>query len=215
MAKAPVPGQTKTRLVPPLQPDAAAALYRCFLLDTIELIAAVPGVAPHIAVWPPDDAAAAAIAALAPGIPQIAQHGTALGERLDHVLGWCLTAGYERAAAINSDGPSLPLGHLTDLLDQLADPLVDVVLGPAEDGGYYLIGVKQPAGPLVRDVTMSTPQVLADTLAIAEHHRLRVHLGAPWYDVDEPADLTRLAAELREHPGTGPGRHTRSFLTGA
>ena len=88
----------------------------------------------------------------------------------------------------------------------LDDPAVDVVLGPCDDGGYYLIGWKRPHPPLVREVTMSAPDTLAQTLAVAARDGLRVALLPLWYDVDGPADLARLADDA------GLGDHTRAFL---
>jgi glycosyltransferase A (GT-A) superfamily protein (DUF2064 family) len=87
------------------------------------------------------------------------------------------------------------------------------VLGPAEDGGYYLIGLKRPAPRLLREVRMSTPTVLADTLAIAAEAGLRVALLPMWYDVDDVASLARLRAELASaDAGVAPA--TRRFLFG-
>ena len=80
------------------------------------------------------------------------------------------------------------------------------VRGPCADGGYYLIGWRGPHPPLVREVTMSAPDTLAQTLAVAARDGLRVALLPPWYDVDDPADLARLA----DDPGLGD--HTRAFL---
>ena len=95
------------------------------------------------------------------------------------------------------------------MISMLGEPGTDVVLGPCEDGGYYLIGWKEPHPALVREVEMSTRHVLQDTLAMAETHRLSIALAPTWYDIDTVADLERLAAEL---PAASHGRHTRAFL---
>lgn len=208
MAKRPEAGATKTRLCPPLTPARAAALYACFLADVVETARAaariVPGLIPAIA-YAPDDAAAY-FRALAPDFALVPQAGATLGERLEAVLGGALASGHAQVAAINSDSPSLPVAYLAQAFAALDDPATDVVFGPCDDGGYYLIGWKRPHPFLVRDVAMSTPHTLADTLALAERAGLRVALLPPWYDVDEPADLARLAAD------GGLGRHTREFL---
>jgi glycosyltransferase A (GT-A) superfamily protein (DUF2064 family) len=86
-----------------------------------------------------------------------------------------------------------------------------VVLGPCEDGGYYLIGLKRPQPRLLRDVQMSTPYVVRDTLVLAEQIGLKVTLLPTWYDVDTVAELDRLRAELRAAP-PHTARHTRAFL---
>jgi glycosyltransferase A (GT-A) superfamily protein (DUF2064 family) len=111
---------------------------------------------------------------------------------------------------MNSDGPTLPLHHLAAAFEALSDH-TDVVLGPSDDGGYYLIGLRQPAPRLLREVQMSTPRVTADTLALAEAEGLRVKLLPVWYDVDDIESLRRLRDELAATP-VHVASHTRSFL---
>lgn len=209
MAKRPEAGETKTRLCPPLSPERAAALYACFLADVIETAraasAALPGLVPAIAYVPED--AAAYFREIAPDFALIPQVGATLGERLADILSGVLAQGYAQVAAVNSDSPSLPPAYLIQAFASLDDPATDVVLGPCDDGGYYLIGWKRPHPFLVRDARMSTPDTLADTLALAARARLRVALLPAWYDVDSPDDLARLATDH------GLGRHTRQFLT--
>ena len=209
IAKQPKPGQTKTRLTPPLTAEQAAALYECFLVDTLDLVRRVPAMDPLIAYLPSE--ARAYFAALAPDFGLVLQEGAGLGERLDNALTGCLKRGYERAVIMNSDGPTLPASHLARAFEALRDG-ADIALGPSADGGYYLIGVKQPAPRLLREVRMSTPTVLADTLALAAEERLQVELLPAWYDVDEAADLARLTRELADAPPEVAPR-TRAFLS--
>ena len=164
VAKQPAPGQTKTRLCPPLTHDQAAELYDCFLRDTLSIMRAVPGVRCVIGYLPED--AQGYFRQLAPDMELSPQRGASLGERLDHLLTEALLGGSQRAVIMDSDSPTLPAAYLRQAFDDLAD--ADVVLGPTHDGGYYLIGVKQPQPHLLREVQMSTPRVLADTLALAE-----------------------------------------------
>jgi hypothetical protein len=208
IAKRPTPGQTKTRLVPPLTAEDAAGLYACFLADTLDLVRCVPETDHLIAFLPAE--ARPYFAALAPDFELVLQEGTGLGERLDNALTGCLRRGYERAVIMNSDGPTLPSTHLAQAFAALRNG-AEVVLGPSEDGGYYLIGVRQPVPRLLREVRMSTPTVLADTLALAAEEGLRVELLPAWYDVDEAADLARLASELADAPAEVASR-TRAFL---
>jgi rSAM/selenodomain-associated transferase 1 len=188
MAKRPVPGQSKTRLVPPLSHAQAAALYECFLRDSLDLMRQVPGVWPVVAYTPGH--AAAYFAALAPDFEHLAQQGRGLGARLDNALTHYLGLGYRSVVAMDSDSPTLPLAYLTAAFEALARPN-DVVLGQADDGGYYLIGLKQPAPRLLRQVRMSTSHVLQDTLALARQEGLRVELLPAWYDVDDRQSLER------------------------
>ena len=208
MAKAPEPGATKTRLVPALTHGQAAELYECFLRDTLDLVRSLPDVSPLVAVWPAD--AAEYFQQVAPDFEQVEQRGESLAERLDHVLTTCLAAGFSSVVAINSDSPTLPRSRVTAAFERLDLPGVDIVLGPADDGGYYLIGWRRPHSHLVLDVTMSTPQVLDDTLRLAAESDLSVALLDPWYDVDEAADLVRLCEDLQA--GSRFGRHTSAFL---
>jgi rSAM/selenodomain-associated transferase 1 len=208
VAKRPAAGQTKTRLCPPLSGEAAAALYACFLRDTLEMMRQVPDVARRI-VYLPDDAAAY-FHALAPDMALTPQHGAGLGERLDHLLTATLESGARQAVVMDSDSPTLPAGYLVQAFAAL-DGDADVVLGPCDDGGYYLIGLKRPQPRLLRDVEMSTPNVVRDTLALAEQLGLRAALLPSWYDVDTVAELARLRTELAMLPIT-VARHTRAFL---
>lgn len=207
IAKQPVPGQTKTRLCPPLDYGTAAALYTCFLRDTLALVRQVPAVHREIVYLPAT--AADYFRSLAPDMAHSPQCGVDLGARLDHALTAALAAGAVAAAAINSDSPTLPAAYVARAFTLLAAH--DLVLGPSDDGGYYLIGLRRPQPRLLREVTMSTPTVLRDTLALAAELGLRTALLPSWYDVDTTAELQRLRAELAAAPPE-VAAHTRAFL---
>ena len=208
MAKKPTPGSTKTRLTPELNSEAAAALYECFLLDALELARSVPAVIPRVAVFPPD--ALNYFQEIAPGVEPVPQVGDSLSERLCNVLTESLDSGFDRVAAINSDAPTLPPSLVAEAFERLDDDAVDMVLGPTDDGGYYLIGWKRPYPDLVLGVTMSTPHVLRDTVELAEASGVSISLLEAWYDVDEPPDLERLRHDMATTPAHG--HHTRRFL---
>ncbi len=208
VAKQPVPGQTKTRLCPPLTSHQAASLYQCFLRDTLETMRQVPAVQRVIGYLPED--AADYFRQLAPDMTLAYQHGSSLGERLDHLLTEALTNGSQKAVVMDSDSPTLPATYLCQAFKLLED--VDVVLGPAQDGGYYLIGLKQPQPHLLRQVQMSTPQVLHDTLKLAESTGLAVSLLPAWYDVDTIADLYHLAEEIARLNNHTSATATRNWL---
>jgi glycosyltransferase A (GT-A) superfamily protein (DUF2064 family) len=148
--------------------------------------------------------------ALAPDFELILQDGSDLGARLDHALTHYLGCGYQHVVVMDSDSPTLPLECLTGAFEALAGG-ADVVLGPCDDGGYYLIGLKRPAPRLLREVRMSTPNVAADTLALADEEGLRVELLPIWYDVDDAAGLARLTAEVQQSP-SHVAYHTRAAL---
>ncbi len=208
VAKRPAPGQTKTRLTPPLTPAQAAALYEQFLLDTLALIRRTPDVHRLIAYLPATEEAY--FTDLAPDFALILQDGADLGARLDHAIQSHLRAGYEKVVIMDSDSPTLPVASLTEAFSALTDD-IDVTLGPCEDGGYYLIGLKAPAPRLLREVRMSTADVVADTLTLAKEEGLRVHLLPTWYDIDDAVTLARLVRELANLPQE-IAKHTRHFL---
>ncbi|OAN45998.1 hypothetical protein A6A03_01710 [Chloroflexus islandicus] len=203
MARRPEAGRVKTRLCPPLTPAQAATLYAAFLRDLVDLVRVVPGVQPLIAYAPAE--AGDYFAALAPAIARRPQTGADLGERLAAVTDAVLGEGAPAVLVIGSDSPSLPPAQITQAVAALAGG-ADLVLGPAEDGGYYLVGLRRPAPALFTEVPMSTPTVLRDTLAVAERLGLRTALIDPWYDIDTIADLHRLRAD------PAPLRHTRPVL---
>jgi uncharacterized protein len=208
MAKRPAAGMTKTRLTPALSAQQAADLYEQFLLDTLAALSARTDCTPVIAIDSPDSAAY--FSSIAPDVLQVEQVGAALGDRLDAVMSAVLDQGYEQVFALGSDSPDLPATHLDAAFAALAIAENDLVLGPSDDGGYYLIGWKQRWSKVVTDVTMSTPQVFADTLEIAAELGLTVALAPGWYDVDTPADLDRLRASVTD----GSSSNTASFLAG-
>jgi uncharacterized protein len=208
VAKQPAVGQTKTRLCPPLSGEAAAALYACFLQDTLDIMRAVPGVERGIVYLP--ETAADYFHALAPDMALTLQRGADLGERLDHLLNAALAVGAAQVVVMDSDSPTLPAAYVAEAFARLDGP-DDVVLGPCDDGGYYLIGLKRSQPRLLREVQMSTPFVVHDTLALADALGLRVALLPTWYDVDTAVELARLRAELAES-AEGTARHTRAFL---
>jgi rSAM/selenodomain-associated transferase 1 len=210
VAKEPEAGRTKTRLSPPLSGEQAAALYRCFLLDTLELMLRVESARPILA-YTPDEAEPFFRRFTPPGFELTRQVGADLGERLDNVLAHCLQSRYGQAVVMDSDSPTLPLDTLRQAFRELDDPGVDVVLGPCEDGGYYLIGLKAPCPALFRGITWSTSTVTEETLQRAQEHGLRVSCLPRWYDVDTYRDVRRLAEELRSLP-EDLARHTRAIL---
>lgn len=208
VAKQPAAGQTKTRLCPPLSAQVAAALYACFLQDTLDVMRQVPDVTRGIAYLPAD--ADGYFRQLAPDMELVQQRGDSLGERLDHLLTDALRTTARQAVVMDSDSPTLPPAFVAQAFSVLEGP-VDVVLGPCRDGGYYLIGLKGPQPRLLREVPMSTPTVLQDTLALARALALNVALLPEWYDVDTGAELATLRAELAA-PTNGLAPHTRRFL---
>jgi hypothetical protein len=209
MAKAPMAGEVKTRLCPPLSLADAAELYRRFLLDKVEQVGALRTASLAIAYTPAE--ARAFFEEVAPGFVLVPQRGADLGDRLANSLSELLDKGHRGALAIDSDTPTLPLGFLQQALDLVVTPEIDVVLGPTEDGGYYLIGLRTVHPELFEGMAWSTSQVLPETLRRADATGLRVACLPPWYDIDTPDDLARLQTALAASDGDAP-RHTRKFF---
>jgi hypothetical protein len=213
MAKWPAVGQAKSRLSPALTASEAAALYEALLLDTIELAGDLKGVQLAIAITP--RSAVDYFRRISPsGTVLLPVAGADIGDCLNQALGRLLADGYVQALALNSDGPTLPIAILRQACAKLEKRENDVVLGPSEDGGYYLIGIKQPHPELFEGISWSTSQVTSQTLAKAKALGLEVARLPPWYDVDTPAELDRLRAELLTLPDTSL-RHTRRLLNGS
>jgi rSAM/selenodomain-associated transferase 1 len=208
VAKRPAPGATKTRLTPPLSPGKAAGLYECFLKDTLETMRQVT-TAQHVLAYLPLEEEVY-FRRLAPDFELALQVGNNLGARLDNITVHYLALGYAHVVVMDSDSPNLPVDYLKQAFEAISGES-DVVIGPSEDGGYYLIGLKQPAPRLLQEVQMSTPDVTEDTLVLAKEEGLRVHLLPTWYDVDDAPGLRRLQADLVRAP-VHIARHTRRFL---
>jgi rSAM/selenodomain-associated transferase 1 len=207
VAKKPEPGFTKTRLCPPFAPEEAAEFYRCLMLDTLELVARVKGVAHCVAYTPPQ--AQSYFRDLIPeGFSLVPQKGVDLGERLANTLAGSFDQGYQKVVVMNSDGPTLPLFYLKQAFSQLEH--CDVTLGIGHDGGYYLIGMKELQKELFRDISWSSDRVITETLAICRRLQLNVLQLPQWYDVDVADDLRRLRRDLAENPAAAP--RTRAYL---
>jgi len=217
MAKAPLAGEVKTRLIPPLRPAEAAALNVCFLRDMAANVAAVAAAhsATGLVVYTPVGAESAFDGLLPDGFGLLAQRGGSLGDRLCNATDDLLKQGYASVCLINSDSPTLPGVLLERAIKSLSAREDRVVLGAADDGGYYLIGLKQAHRNLFDRIAWSTAAVLAHTIERAEEIGIPVELLPNWYDVDDEASLNRLCEELFEtSPPAGAYRalHTRAFL---
>jgi len=214
MAKAPLEGEVKTRLVPPLTSREAAALNICFLRDMAANINSIEA-ASGLVVYTPAGSESAFDGILPERFSFLAQRGAHLGERLCNATDDLLRQGFGAVCLINSDSPTLPRSILIRALESLATEGDRVVLGAAEDGGYYLIGLKHAHRNLFNEIAWSTSDVLARTRQRAAEIDLPVELLPPWYDVDDAGTLTRLCEELlftSPLNGAYPAPHTRAFL---
>ena len=214
MAKAPVVGRIKTRLVPPLNPTQAATLGAAFLRDMLENIASAARDVPldcHVA-YAPAGAERLFDGVLVDGTSLLLADGNApmssrvsgFGRSLLHAVHSLLEAGYGGVCLVNSDSPTLPTSLLCTAAAALLARRERVVLGPAEDGGYYLIGVGAPHAHLFEDIDWSTDRVAAQTRTRARTLCLELLELPVWYDVDDRDGLSRLLDALQAPATEGP-----------
>lgn len=210
-ARAPIPGQTKTRLGKALGMDRAAELYRGFLRDLAdrfeEAVSEHPGA--FDLAWtysPPEHDFRPELEALTgrvspPSVRFVAQDGPDWGTRQTNLLRWAYDQGYTRSVLMASDSPHLPVSTALAAFSLLETS--DVVIGRVRDGGYYLIGMRD-FHDILTNVAMSTASAADGVIAEAERVRLSVGELPETFDIDEAADLAALTAELAAKPDLCP-----------
>jgi uncharacterized protein len=199
MAKAPRPGAVKTRLAPSLSPEAVTDFYRCLLDDTLALARSLDDV--EVAIMCRDSDVNELARLAGKDVNVVAQKGEGLAAGLTSVFAH-FTDGQRHTIAFNSDSPHLPRSVLEDAFTTLAEH--DVVVGPTDDGGYYLVGAKAFHPALFASDGMGTSTALERLLFNARALGLSVGFSDTFYDIDVADDLTRLAAELRLAPARAP-----------
>ena len=200
-AKAPIPGEVKTRLCPPLTPDEAATLHGSFVLDMLERtkLAVAKLQLPfhrYLACTPSSELVFFKIMEERQGVRLLDQVGEDLGQRMHRTAVDLFAKGYKQVIIVGTDVPTLPLSVYQEAFTMLGRS--DVVLGPALDGGYYLVGLAKPREELFTGVPWSTDHVLAVTQQKAKALGLSLELTTAWRDVDTTADLQSLITECRE-----------------
>jgi rSAM/selenodomain-associated transferase 1 len=197
MAKAPLAGYAKTRLIVALGAEGAARLA-AQLLDRAMQSARGAGLGPVWLACAPDTAHAAFIAhagaAEHGGAVLIAQGGGGLGARMHRVFTQAFEQGASRVLLLGTDAPAIGAAMLRQADAALAADGIGAVFVPAHDGGYALVGLKQPQFELFDDMPWSTPQVMAATRERLAQARLRAIELPAVHDIDEPADLPHLPA---------------------
>jgi rSAM/selenodomain-associated transferase 1 len=221
MAKAPRSGKVKTRLSPPLTLEQTAALNVCFLRDTTQNIAEVTaaGKASGLISYTPVGDEALFDGLLPKDFSLVLQRGDGFGERLLTSATDILACGFGAVCLIDSDSPTVPAAAFQRAVEALTAPGNRIILGGSNDGGYYLIGMKQPHPELFENITWSTASVYSETIsAIAAADIELVELPF-WYDVDDAATLKTLCEELLDEipppfavtPGYS-APHSKQFL---
>jgi rSAM/selenodomain-associated transferase 1 len=184
-AKAPEPGRVKTRLIPPLTSGEAAELHSAFVEDLVTRFRKLA----RFDVQLHTDLSTDAWPTL--NVTRKLQIPGSLGLKMLHSLTTALASGYQCAAIIGTDAPTLPIKHV----DSLIEATTDVTLGPAADGGYWGIAARKTNPIMFDGVQWSCADTLAQTVSAVQATGLSVGFVGNWYDVDEPASLDRLLAE--------------------
>jgi rSAM/selenodomain-associated transferase 1 len=196
MARAPS-SAGKTRLAPHLSPQRLAALRAALLADTLRAIERLPDV---IIFFTPDEAEPEVASIAGPAIRRVVQSAGDLGDRMLAAIRHLLDAdGYDAALLVGSDIPLLSDDHLIGAIETL-QASGGLVLGPADDGGYYLIGMRQAHATLFEGIAWGSDSVLTDTLRAAERIGVEARLVRSAYDVDTLDDLRRLERDLTSAP---------------
>lgn len=198
MCKAPQPGRTKTRLGSAIGAVDAARLSACFLHDVAAAIESVPEQCGRkgYAVYAPAGTEPQLRQLIPPSFDLLLQVDAEFGNVLHGAICNLLTAGHDCAVLVNGDSPTLPSGLLIEAIDALRRTGDRMVLGPASDGGYYLIGLKHPHHRLFEDIPWGTDVVARRTLERAHEIGLEAVVMREWYDVDDLETLHWLQEEF-------------------
>jgi len=210
-AKAPRPGHVKTRLYGVLSVDDATQLYRCFLKDTLALAVAIHGIEVFIS-YTPQGAESHFEGIISSNLRMLAQRGAGLGDKIIHAFEDLFGEGFDAAALMNADSPTLPRRYIAQAFEELRRPGDRVVLGPTEDGGYYFVGIKRLHRRLFEEISWSSERVLTQTLERAKEIGLEAVLLPEWYDVDSAAEFEGLKRELITRQNISTATNTRDFI---
>ncbi len=209
-------------MIPWLRPDEALRLHMSLVADSLGLLrvgAAAAAATPFVSfseAWEPEGRPECAdLARAAAGLARLPQSGADLGERLSGTFRSLFAGGFRRVVVIGADSPTLPPAFLTAAFERLQED-AEVVLGPVEDGGYYLVGARDPVPRMFEEIPWGTGRVMEATLAALDRCGVRPALLPCWYDVDRPADLERMRADFPPAPGPAPAafapERTRAFI---
>ena len=188
MLKAPREGEVKTRLVPPLTAKEAATLYRAFIKDTLSNLSRLKDIALY-AFFTPFDGKADIADIMPQEISLIPQKDGDLGERIYGVFECLFNVGHKKVAIMGSDSPDIPREYIETAFSILKESPESLVLGPATDGGYYLIAMDMLMKAPFEGIGWSTKTVLEDTIKNVAASGIIVKLLPEWHDIDRPEDL--------------------------
>jgi uncharacterized protein len=206
--RAPEIGKVKTRLANVIGHDSALRLYMNFVTDELDMLRNL--FFDVIICFHPHSKRHSVENWLNHEFDFMAQHGNNLGQRMGHAFQEVFSLGYQQALLIGSDLPNLPSSTILDAFDHLTS--YDAVIGPCEDGGYYLIGFCDHTyyREIFMQIDWGTARVLEQTLLCLHKRHLNYHMLAGWRDIDDYKDLIWLKKTLDKNPNTA--KHTYNFL---
>ncbi len=209
-AKAPIQGKVKTRLLTFLTPQEATNLYESILLDMLDRVSWIEGMERFVAFYPEEGRRYFEKHVSQMGFGIIGQRGDDLGERLKSVFRTLFDEGFSRIVIIGSDSPTLPLVYIKDAFNRLKQ--YQVVIGPCDDGGYYLIGLNSPLYDLFDDIKWGGSDVFQSTCNKARLSGYTIYILPGWYDIDVKDDLNRLLKDLETQRHLSLKRTKRSII---
>lgn len=191
------PGRVKTRLAETLGAEQAAAAYQAFVRALVERLASSGD--DRILAFAPADRHSE-FEQLSLDAWRLEPQATGdLGQRMEAFFRHRLREGCQRAVLLGTDSPNVPLAHIDQAFEELHS--ANVVLGPSEDGGYYLVGISGKVPPIFTQVPWSTPDVWQSTVELLQSAKIHFSTLPTWYDVDNSADYERLVSELQRTAG--------------
>ncbi len=190
MFRIPQLGKVKKRLAAQIGDEMTLKIYNMMLQKTIKNVSRLS----NIALYGFYKGTLSANLNILKTVQNIPQRGKDLGERMLNAFKWLFNQGYKKVILIGSDSPDIPLSYIKEAFSRLDTR--ELVLGPAEDGGYYLIGLKAPIDSLFKNIRWGSSQVLRDTIKIAEIEGITYSLLPQWYDIDDVESLKRWMPQL-------------------
>lgn len=223
-AKKPQAGEVKTRLVPPLTSNEAKELYSCFLKDALiqyTRLAAELNIKIFLFVTP--DNSMGYFGDFLKDIPEInasklrmtimAQSGYDLGEKIFNAFTYAFSENYAQAVIIGTDHPTLPDDYIVQAFAELGKGTTDCVIGPVEDGGFYLLGLKEVKNEYFKNVPWSSSKVFDLTVDNLNRAKKTVHTLPGWYDVDDKESLSKIIGTTSQNDFNNVPAYSKRFLS--
>ena len=203
-AKTPKPGKVKTRLLAAVSAEVAAGLHAACIADTLRLARKMRGCDVLVFAAGGTGYFRGLVKKQGSGarLRVSPQRGAELGARMESAFRKCFAMGYREVVVIGTDSPWMGLERVRRAFAELGRK--EVVIGPAEDGGYYLLGMGKMRAEVFRGIPWSTQRVLELTLQVIGREKLRGKLLRWDFDLDRPEDLKRAARMLKRRPQLAP-----------